>query len=82
MLELRVPGSAAHLPDAATLDNYGIAVQPLPDGQQAVYVPLQLTIDPKGEEHVAFYGKMLYLPDMAEWGSAHQARLVCCAGAG
>src|SRR5262249_5636072 len=32
--------------------------------------------DPKGEQHVAFYGKMLYLPDAAEWGSAHQIRLV------
>ncbi len=76
MLELRIPGAPDHLPDETLLERYGIAVQPLPNGMQSVFVPLQLTSDERGQEQVAFYGKMIYLPESAQWGSAHQARLV------
>ncbi len=38
-------------------------------------MPLQLVVDSKGDEHVAFAGKMYYLP-AETWGNAHQVRLV------
>lgn len=76
MLELRIPAGVNHLPDETTLNNYGIAVQPMPNNEKSVFVPLQLTTEDKGSRHVAFYGKMLYLPTTATWGNAHQARLV------
>jgi len=76
MLEIRISGTPDHLPDEETLARYGIAAQELPNGRQGLYVPLQLTGDERGQEQVAFYGKMVYLPESAQWGSAHQVRLV------
>jgi hypothetical protein len=75
MLEIVIPGSPDNLPSPTSLNNYGIAVQPLPGGAQAAYVPLQLVTQDRGRQHVAFSTKMLYLPQ-ASWGEAHQVRLV------
>jgi hypothetical protein len=80
MLEIRISGTITdRLPSASTLQSlYGISVQKLQsDGtENAVYVPLQLTTDNNSGAHVAFYGKMVYLPQSASWGNAHQVRLV------
>src|SRR6266542_2710518 len=76
MLELRMSKQSSHLPNTATLQTYTITVQPLPNDQLQVLVPLQLTTDDKTEQHVAFYGKMLYQPGNSGWGDAHQVRLV------
>lgn len=76
MLEIVVPGGNTMLPTAEVLDDYGIVAQSLDgNGNRVVYVPLQLTTDPQGDSHKAFYGKMVYLPEMDNWGAAHEVRL-------
>ncbi|MFZ0547188.1 MAG: LamG-like jellyroll fold domain-containing protein, partial [Candidatus Promineifilaceae bacterium] len=77
MLEIVVPDGKNMLPSSDVLDDYGIVAQSLDkSGNSIVYVPLQLTTDPLGESHKAFYGKMIYLPTAADWGAAHEVRLV------
>ncbi|MBM3135441.1 MAG: hypothetical protein FJZ89_09225, partial [Chloroflexi bacterium] len=78
MLEIRVFGTPTNLPTSQSdLEAYGIVTRTLTaDGsQKAVYVPLNLVTDDRGDANVAFYGKMLYRP-AASWGNAHQVRLV------
>jgi subtilisin-like proprotein convertase family protein len=77
MLEIKISGKPDNLPPEEDLEPYGISIQELDDeGDNIVaYVPLQLVVDQKGDEHVAFAGKMRYQP-AAEWGNAHQVRLV------
>lgn len=91
MLEIVIRDAPDNLPPAAQCDDdegepytcypdlepYGIVVVDLTDDgtEKAVYVPLQLTVDDKGDNRVAFAGKMLYSP-AATWGRAHQVRLV------
>ena len=76
MLEIRITGDPDNLPSREELEKYGIIVQNMrADGsEKAVYVPLYLATVEKGRERVAFYGRMLYLPDKS-WGNAHQVRL-------
>ncbi|MAT96582.1 MAG: hypothetical protein CL608_05510 [Anaerolineaceae bacterium] len=77
MLEIQVPADSQTLPPTALLQNYGINVQPINNNNDlAAYVPLQLTTDPAGDRHVAFYGKMLYQPTSDNWNGAHKVRLV------
>jgi hypothetical protein len=75
MLEIHIDGSPTNLPDQATLDQYGISVHNLTqDGSQKVaYVPLQV-VSETGDNWVAFYAKMFYLPGDS-WGKAQQVRL-------
>jgi|GEM_PF-861398 len=76
MLEIKITGAPDNLPSEDDLEPYGIFVQELnDDGDKAVYVPLNLVVERTGDERVAFAGKMRYLP-AAEWGAAHQVRLV------
>jgi hypothetical protein len=75
MLEIIVPSTSQNLLPIDTLKNYNIFPQPLPGGNQAVYVPLNLERDSQGSRAVAFNGKMLYNSD-TNWGAAHQVRLV------
>jgi len=78
MLEIRIAGPHDNLPPTTTLESmYGVFVQDLQaDGsEKAAYVPLQLIYDNKGGARVAFYGKMLYMPEES-WGDAQQVRLV------
>ncbi|HOS78982.1 MAG TPA: Ig-like domain-containing protein [Anaerolineae bacterium] len=89
MLEIKISGDPDNLPPAEECEDdgetytcypdlkpYGVFVQELnDDGDKAVYVPLQLVVEKTGDERVAFAGKMRYLP-AAEWGDAHQVRLV------
>ncbi len=77
MLEIRVTGSPDNLPPLEELEEYGISVKDLNDdgSSKAIYVPLVLVTDPKGDDHVAFAGRMFYDP-ADEWGKAHQVRLV------
>ncbi|RLC77612.1 MAG: hypothetical protein DRI81_08290, partial [Chloroflexi bacterium] len=76
MLEIKISGDPDNLPSQADLEHYGIFTQTLNnDGDQAVYVPLQLVVDSVGDEHVAFSGRMRYLP-AETWGNAHQVRMV------
>ncbi len=72
MIELRLSSSGDQLPPQGILDRYGIVVN---DDRSVVYLPLQLATDPHGKKQVAFQAKMLYLPG-ADWGEAHQVRLV------
>ncbi len=98
MLEIKISGEPDNLPPAEEceddgetytcypdLEPYGVFVQELnDDGDKAVYVPLQLVVDRTGDEHVAFAGKMHYLPSFLPsggtegggWGAAHQVRMV------
>ncbi|NOZ05781.1 MAG: hypothetical protein GXP41_05440 [Chloroflexi bacterium] len=96
MLEIKITGSPTNLPPSKECENdagetytcypdlkpYGILVQDLTDDgeDKAVYVPLSLITDNTGDAHVAFSGKMLYLPG-ASWGKAQQVRLVWAAQA-
>jgi len=78
MLEIRVSDLHANLPPTRTLkDKYGIYIQDLQgdSAEKAVYVPLQLTTEEETGARVAFYGKMLYMPDDS-WGDAQQVRFV------
>lgn len=83
MLEITLDGAAsiANLPDPHELQEYyGVFLRPLTEETGAgrkmlVYVPLQLATDTKTEDHLAFYGKMLYSP-AASWGNAQSVRLV------
>jgi hypothetical protein len=76
MLEIEINGSTTNLPDSATLEGYGIFVRNLAsDGsRKAVYVPLQV-VKEAGDNWVAFYAKMFYLP-ASTWGNPHLVRLV------
>ncbi len=76
MLEIEITGSPTNLPDEATLKGYGIFVRDLAsDGsRKAAYVPLQVVKD-AGDNWVAFYAKMIYLP-ASTWGNPQQVRLV------
>ena len=85
MLEIRITGSPDNLPSEDDLLPYGIFVQDLDDhgNDKVIYVPLQLIIENRGDERVAFAGKMRYLPSPSSqggsgggWGNAHQVRLV------
>ncbi|HBY98100.1 MAG TPA: hypothetical protein DEP84_29855, partial [Chloroflexi bacterium] len=86
MLEIRTTGSPNNLPPGEELEDYGISVTDLDeDGKdKAVYVPLSLVVEPKGNTRVAFAGRMLYDPGSPPsqggagggWGKAHQVRLV------
>ncbi len=77
MLEIRITGSRTNLPPPAELEPYGVFVQDLQaDGlEKAVYVPLHLITDDRGDAHVAFYGKMLYRPEES-WGNVQEVRLL------
>ncbi len=75
MLEIKITGEPSNLPSEDDLEPYGVFVVDLNDDDEAVYVPLQLVVERTGDEQVAFAGKMRYLP-AAEWGAAHQVRLV------
>lgn len=76
LLEIRITGEPTNLPSKKELERYGGAVRDLnEDGsQKAVYLPLQL-VTAKGDNHVAFYAKMLYQP-AASWGNAQEVRVV------
>jgi hypothetical protein len=91
MLEIKITSSPTNLPPAQEcedddgetytcypdLEPYGIFVRDLTDDgeDKAVYAPLSLVTDDNGDAHVAFSGKMLYVPE-ASWGNAQQVRLV------
>ena len=76
MLELIVPDSSNNLlPVDLLTDNYQIAVQDLPDDNQALYLPLHVVTKDRGAANVAFIGKMVYT-GAANWGDEHQVRLV------
>ena len=51
MLEIRISGSPTNLPPESVLDDYGIGVNDLDDAgsNKAVYVPLTIVVEPKGE---------------------------------
>ncbi len=81
MLEIRISGQRTNLPPQSELDHYGVFVTDMNQSgsDKAVYVPLNLVIDydddGRARSRVAFYGKMLYRPEMS-WGGAQQVRLV------
>ncbi|MCP4537165.1 MAG: LamG domain-containing protein, partial [Chloroflexi bacterium] len=64
--------------DTQTLAEYGISVNY--DAQAGdtlwVYVPLINLKDSVGDSPVALTGRMLYQPEVANWGGKHQAKLV------
>jgi hypothetical protein len=76
MLEIQISGDPTNLPDETTLKNYGISVRDLNSSgdQKAAYVPLQVVTD-TGDNQVAYYGKMIYLP-ASTWGNPQLVRLV------
>ena len=76
MLEIQINGEPTNLPDEQTLTSYGISVRDVNEegSQKVVYVPLQIVKD-GGDNWVAFYAKMAYLP-AATWGNPQQVRLV------
>jgi hypothetical protein len=76
MLEIQIDNSPTNLPDQETLESYGIVIRDLTsDGsQKAAYVPLQVVSD-VGDNRVAFYAKMFYLPE-SSWGNPHAVRMV------
>ncbi len=79
MLEIQTAYYNNNLPSDADLQQFGgISVRRLSASSyspKAVYVPLNLVVEPNTEDRVAFYGKMLYKPG-TNWGTAQQVRLV------
>jgi hypothetical protein len=76
LLEIQITGEPTNLLDEATLDDYGIHIRDLnEDGsQKAAYVLLQVVSD-TGDNWVAFYGKIFYLP-ADTWGNPQTVRIV------
>lgn len=78
-------GNGAHLPPSTT-DANGVTTYPdltpykitvretVKEQEKKIYVPLQLVIDEQ-QTRQAFEGKMLYLPESANWGNNHTVRL-------
>ncbi|MCP4419000.1 MAG: LamG domain-containing protein, partial [Chloroflexi bacterium] len=63
--------------DAATLEKYGINVtQSSAGGSLLAYVPLVVVNDPVGDMAVAWSARMVYRPEVANWGNDHEARVV------
>jgi uncharacterized repeat protein (TIGR01451 family) len=76
-------GSITNQTDLATwldqerLAEFGINVSQDPDsGELYAYVPLGMIKDEVGDTPVAWGAQMVYQPQYAAWGAAHQARLV------
>jgi hypothetical protein len=61
MLEIEIDGEPTNLPDAATLEGYGVSIRNITsDGsKKAAYLPLQVISD-AGDNRVALYAKMFY----------------------
>ncbi|MCP5098205.1 MAG: hypothetical protein GY943_21865, partial [Chloroflexi bacterium] len=63
--------------DTATLEKYGINVtQSSAGGSLLAYVPLVVVNDPVGDMAVAWSARMVYRPEVANWGNDHEARVV------
>ncbi|MCP4542385.1 MAG: hypothetical protein GY832_35125, partial [Chloroflexi bacterium] len=64
--------------DTQTLAEYGISVTFDEDAGDTlwVYVPLITLDDSTGDSPVALTGRMVYRPEILNWGQKHQARLI------
>ncbi len=63
--------------DNDVLQTYGVAVKRADDlGNLVAYVPLNTVVDQIGGARVAFSARVPYRPVAAQWGKAHQLRVV------
>lgn len=62
--------------DQAKLDEFGVSVTKQEDGSLDVNIPMHLMYDAKGEQPIAFTGRMIYRPLNKSFGEQHQMRLV------
>lgn len=63
--------------DNDVLQTYGVAVKRADDlGNLVAYIPLNTVVDQTGGARVAFSARIPYRPVAAQWGSAHQLRVV------
>ena len=63
--------------DNDVLQTYGVAVKRADDlGNLVAYLPLNTVVDQTGGARVAFSARIPYRPVAAQWGNAHQLRVV------
>ncbi len=75
MLEIEIIGSPDNLPDAETLQEFGISVNQTTADTQVAYVPIQVVTDQYGEKNVAFYAAMFY-EAAGQWSDPQNVNLV------